>query len=439
MKKTIITLCLYAAGSLALPAQEVYTLQQCLEKGLENNYDLRILRNDEQAAKNNATLANAGYLPTLDLSAGWSSTFDNTDTQARSTGETTSQRDVFDQTLRAGVNLNWTLFDGFNISTTYKKLKELERIGETNTRIAVSDFIADLSIEYYNYVQQQIRLKNFLYAVMLSKERLRVAEERYHIGSSSGLDYQQAKVDFNADSAQYMKQQELVVTSRINLNLLMASKEMNRKLHVQDTSIVVNQGLNFDELMKSTLTNNDNLVRAKQNTKIAELNYRRVLSRNYPSLKLNAGYGYTHNKYDISSTQSRDNWGLNGGLTLGFNLWDGNRHREKQNARIEVRNAQLTVEQLEQRMKAELSNEWHSYTNSLQLVRLERQNLITAHDNHEVAQYRYLKGDLSGIEMREAQKSLFDAEERLLSAQYNAKVCEIYLLLISGNMGSYLK
>ncbi len=439
MKQIILTLCLCAAGSLALPAQEVYTLQQCLEEGLENNYGLRLLRNDEQMAKNNATLANAGYLPTVDLSAGWSSTFDNTDSEARATRETTSQRDVFDQTLRAGVNLNWTLFDGFNISTTYKKLKELERIGETNTKLATSEFIADLSIEYFNFVQQQIRLKNFRYAVSLSKERLRIVEERYHIGNFSRLDYQQAKVDFNADSAQYMKQQELVVTSRIALNQMMAVQEVNRKLRVQDTAIVVNNTLNFDELMESTLAQNANLRKAKQNTRVAELDYRRVLSRNYPYLKLNAGYGYTHNKYDISATRTRDNWGLNGGVTVGMNLWDGNRRREKQNARIDVRNAHLEVEQLEQRMKAELSNEWHSYINSLQLIRLEQQNLITAEDNHEIAKDRYMLGDLSGIEMREAQKSLLDAEERLLSAQYNAKVCEIYLLLIAGQMSSYLQ
>ena len=51
---------------------------------------------------------------------------------------------------------------------------------------------------------------------------------------------------------------------------------------------------------------------------------------------------------------------------------------------------------------------------------------------------RYLLGDLSGIEMREAQKSLLDAEERILSAQYNTKLCEISLLQISGGILHYL-
>ena len=52
-------------------AQYPYTLKKCLEEGLANNYSIRITRNEEQISHNNATLANAGYLPTVDLSAGY--------------------------------------------------------------------------------------------------------------------------------------------------------------------------------------------------------------------------------------------------------------------------------------------------------------------------------------------------------------------------------
>ena len=161
-----------ALGLYAQPAP-TYTLKSCLEQGLLNNYSLRIVRNEEQVSKNNATLGNAGYLPTLGLSAGYKGTIDNTETKARATGETTKDNGVFDQTLDAGINLNWTIFDGFNITANYQRLKELERQGETNTRIAIEDLIANIAAEYYNYVQQKIRLKNFRYAVSLSKERLR--------------------------------------------------------------------------------------------------------------------------------------------------------------------------------------------------------------------------------------------------------------------------
>ena len=94
---------------------------------MEQNYDIRMVRNEEQISKNNATIANAGYLPTLDLSAGYSGSLNDTETTTRETGEKNKTTGVFDQTLNAGINLNWTLFDGFRIQANYQRLKELEK------------------------------------------------------------------------------------------------------------------------------------------------------------------------------------------------------------------------------------------------------------------------------------------------------------------------
>ncbi|MCP3895712.1 MAG: TolC family protein [Bacteroides sp.] len=424
---------------LMAQAQEVYTLKSCLENGLQNNYSLRITQNTEQISKNNATLGNAGYLPTLDLSAGYKGTIDNTESKLRETGAINKENGVFDQALSVGANLNWTLFDGFNITTNYKRLKEMERQGATNTRIAIEDFVAGMAAEYYNFVQQKIRLKNFRYATSLSKERLRIVEERYHIGNFSRLDYQQAKVDFNSDSAKYMKQQELLNTSRIRLNELMANPEVDKRIRIKDSLIQVNTQLSFDELWNATLATNAVLLKAEQNTRLAQLDYKSIQSRNYPYLKLNTGYGYTLNKYDISANSRRSNLGFNGGLTLGFTIFDGNRRRERKNADIAIKNSRLQQEELELTLRADISNLWQAYRNNLEMLKLERQNLVAAKENYEIAMERYLLGNLSGIEMREAQKSLFDAEERILSAEYDTKLCEISLLQISGNVLSYMQ
>lgn len=432
---------LIACGGLSqhVLAQKVYTLKSCLENGLQNNYSMQITHNQEQISKNNATLGNAGYLPTLDFSAGYKGNLDNIESKSRATEEITKNNGVYDQTVNVGLNLNWTIFDGFNISTTYQQLKVLERQGETNTRIAIEDFIATLASEYYNYLQQEIRLKNLRYAVSLSKERMRIVEERYHIGSFSRLDYQQAKVDFNADSAQYMKQQELLHSSRIHLNELMANESVNQPIVITDSIIDVNAQLMYDDLWNATLATNANLLRADQNITLSQLDYKKIGSRNYPYLKLNTGYGYTFNKYDINATSRRGDLGLNAGLTIGFKIFDGNRRREKNNASIAVKNARLERQDLELTLRADFSNLWQAYRNNHELLNLERQNLVSAKENHEIAMERYMLGNLPGIEMREAQKSLLDAEERILSAEYNTKLCEISLLQLSGKITKYLE
>ena len=439
MKRLILSTLFILPALFSNAQEQVYTLKKCIEIGLENNYSLRITRNEELISHNNATLANAGYLPTLDLSVGYDAQLNSNNSEMRGTGEIQKVRNAFDQTASAGIDLNWTIFEGFKVNTTYKQLKELERMGETNTRIAIEDFIASIAAEYYNFLQQRLRLINYYNAVLLSKERLRIVEERYNIGNFSRLDYQQAKVDFNADSAQFMKQQEVVITSRIALNEMMAIDQVYTLIETEEKDIAINDTLDFTDLWNSTLSNNASLLLATQNNTLAQLDYKKVLSRNYPYVKFRAGYDYGFNQYSNNTIVRRNAWGGNAGISIGFNLWDGNRRREMRNAKIEMENVKLMHDKLELSLKADLGNLWHAYRNNLQLLELEKTNVITARENHEIAKERYMLGDLSGIEMREAQQSLLDAEERLISVEYDTKLCEISLMQISGKITNLVK
>ena len=243
---------------------------------------MRIVRNDERISDNNATAANAGMLPTVDLSAGYTGTWDNNRSTTLRDGGESSETNVYDQTASVGVAVNWTLFDGFRIRTNYKRLKELQEMGALKTRITIEDFMASLTAEYYNYLQQTLRLQNFRNAVMLSRERLRISEERFRVGNFSRLDLLQARVDFNADSSQYMSQQEVVTASRIRINELLAHKDLNRRIAVQDSVIRVNAALDWDELLDRTLSTNASLLLAGHDTAVAELDLKILRARTTP-------------------------------------------------------------------------------------------------------------------------------------------------------------
>ena len=418
---------------------EQYSMKKCLEIGLDKNYSIRIVKNDEQVSANKANASYAGLLPTVDLSAGYGADITSSKSKLRSTGESTSSYNVLDQDFRAGVQLNWTVFDGFGLWTDYKQLRLMKEQGMLQTRISIEDYMAEMASEYYNYIQQKIRLKNFRYAVRLTRERMRIVEERYNIGNFSKLDYQQAKVDFNADSAKYMKQQETLKSSIIRLNELMANDNVNEKINIPDSIIDVNEMLNYSTLESSMLSNNTELLKSEQNSAMAQLDLKKVLSRNYPYIKLNAGYTLNKYKYEVAANKSLDNWGLSTGVTIGFNIFDGKRSADRKNARLNIESRKLAREDVELSIRANFNNLWQAYQNNIEVLNLERQNVVAAQENYDIAHERYLLGDLSGFEMREAQKSLLDAEERILSAEYNTKMCEISLLQISGNIMNYLK
>ena len=438
MKQFLLITIILISCRLTANAQELYTLEKCLEIGLEQNYSIRIVHNEERISSNNVTPGNAGYLPTVDLSGGFSgSIYDyNYDYKDGTSGK---ESGVNSETANAGINLNWTLFDGFGIQANYSKLKELEQMGKINSRLSVEGLVANIAAEYYNLIRQRIRLRNLNSAVTLSKERLRIVEERYIIGSMSRLDLQQAKVDFNADSSQLLKQFEAVNASQIKLNELMGLDSVNRRVRVSDTVPLNTTMLNEADLWQKIIDNNASFLASQKNKTISELDYKRILSRNYPYLRLNAGYGYTSNWYDIGNTDLQKRLGLNYGVTVGFTIFDGmNRKREQKNARIQIENSELRVQEMELALRADLSNLWMAYRNNLDLWNLEKENLVVAQENYEIAIERYKLGDLSGIELREAQNNLLGAEERRSIAEYNTKLCEISLMQLSGQILTYL-
>lgn len=419
-------------------SQEVYDLSRCVITGLERNYSIQIARNEEQVADNNYTKGNAGFLPYINTTNRFGGTLNNTDQTLREGGKNIT-KGVASTSGSANVNLDLTIFDGFNVQTTYEKLNQLKHMGELNTQMNMENLVTDIISEYYLYVQQLNLYKNLAYAVELSRERVRIDEERYLLGSSSKLELLQSMVYLNEDSSRYAKQDQVIVASQVRLKKLMSLENLEEEILVRDTSIEINPDLNYNELLNETLSKNTSLLIAAKDQVISELDYKIIASQSYPYLNASTGYTFSYNGYGTGTTDHQTVSGMNYGLTLGMDIFDGfSRKREKTNAKIDIETQQYKYQEIEQQVKADLITIYYSYENNLRLLKLEEQNLAVARENNEIAQQRYKLGDLSGLELREVQKSLLDAEERLISIQYLTKLAEISLLQISGGIMGYI-
>ena len=427
-------------------AQETYDLNRCITTGLEQNYSVKVARNQEEIAGNNFTRGNAGFLPTVSTTNRFGGNVTTT-TQNMNDGSQRVSSGVYNTTGSAALTLDMTLFNGFNVQTTYQKLNELKQMGELNTQMSMENLVAQIVAEYYQYIQQLNYFNNMEYAVSLSRERVRIDEERYLLGASSKLELLQSIVYLNADSSRLARQNEAILESAVRLKKLMALENLEQNIVLKDSCIVFNPDLIYSELLDLTLDFNTSLQIAKKNQIISELDYKIIASRSYPYLSFSSGYNYTYRGYGtgtisdygtltINNQQSNT---VNYGLTLGMDLFDGyNRRREKENAQVEIQNRLIRFQEVEQDIKAELLTVFYAYQNNLRLVKMEEQNLSVARENLEIAMERYRLGALSGLELREVQKSLLDAEERLISVKYQTKLAEISLLQISGKIMDYV-
>lgn len=424
---------------IPLYPQELYDLNRCLTTGLERNFDIIIARNNEAISKNNRTLGNAGFLPSVDISGRYGGTVNDT-RQQFSEEEDVVTEGINNTSANASVALDWTIFEGFTAHTTYKKLSELKTIGELNTQLAVEDFVATMVSEYYYYIQLLRLYRNLAYAVSLSRERVRIDEERYLLGASSKLQLLQSQVYLNSDSSRYAQQNEVLQASQVRINELMASDNLGEMIRLKDSVIYLKETLNYDTLLANLQRYNTSLLIARKHKVISAYDFKNIAARTYPYLNFSTGYSLSNNTYDNAQLLSQQVNGVNYGITIGLNVFDGfNNRRDKANARIEMENKEYQYRQVEQQVNSDLITLFFGYQNNLLLLKLEEQNLKTAQENLEIALERYKLGNLSGLELREVQQSLLEAEERLLTVQYRTKIAEVSLLQISGGVMDYLR
>jgi len=435
MRKLHLSVFLLSLAAV-LNGQPVYSLRECIDIGLERNFSILIARNNEAIAENNFTLGNAGFLPSFDVSGRYSGTLNNTNAVAAD-GQRTSSSGIHNTTATGSATLGWTIFNGFSVRTSYKRLDELRHLGSLNTQLQVENLISRIITGYYNYIRQMQTLSNINYALSLSRERLRIDNERYLLGSGSRLMVLQSQVYHNADSSSLSRQREVVRTARINLNELMAAADLGEEFFSADTAIVVDELLLYEKLYDQMLANNTSLLIASTNKTISEYDYQMITARSYPYVNFTTGYNFNHYTYESNARRQTVD-GLNYGVSLGFNIFNGFNHRRNlTNSSIEIQNRELRYLEIEQGIKADLLSIYNAYRNNLRLITLEEQNLQTAEENLDIAMERYKLGNLSGLELREVQQSYLNSKDRLLAIQYQSKLAEISLRLISGTIMEY--
>lgn len=430
--KNIGLLLFLSFGSTAIFGQEILTLEEAVRITLENNYNIQISRNDVEIAERNVSRANAGMIPSVSGNLSNNNTIQNS-TQTRSTGEVTERNNAKGNSLNYGVGLNWTVFDGFKMFARYDQLKELQRLGDANLQLNVVTTLGDVMERYYSLVQQQQQLKAFDTAVSISRLRVKTAQTRFEVGKAARLEVLNAQVDFNTDTTSFLQQQVLYRTSQITLNELMA-RDVNIQFRVVD-NFQINEGLILGDLVNHAMQQNPMLRAALISKRIAELDLKQVKANRYPVVGLNSGYNFNRSESALGFATQNTGRGFNYGLTASVNIFNGFlQRRNEKNSEVLIRSAELDYKRINQSVNAQLSSAYQTYLTNLSLVKLEENNQKIASQNLDITLTRYRLGTITQVEIRDAQLNYLNASVRLNTARYQAKLAEVSLNEISGNI-----
>ncbi|MDQ1086114.1 MULTISPECIES: TolC family protein [unclassified Siphonobacter] len=431
-------LCCFAINFslFAQTVSENLTLEDAITIALDKNYAIKVAKNQVRLAENDNTRGNAGMLPLVTAVVQPNGLINYTNQRFfDAVRPPLVQRGVFNRNVQGNLTATWTIFDGLSMYITKDRLEELVRAGESQAQVTIESTIAQVTNAYYAAVQQGQQTRFLEDALVISRERRRLAKDRYDIGQGSKVEYLTAQVDFNADTATLIAQQLSFTNTKTQLNQLLA-RSLDINFNPQDT-LLVNRDLIYETLKEQTLSQNPQLMLARHNSTIANLDVKNQKALLWPNVNLLGGYTYNRLRNGGSGFGVRSGTvgNITGGVQVTAVIFDGlNQHRRIQGARINEEIIKLQEEDLRVQVESGLRQAYENYRNNLNLLDLESINTKTAQQNVNIALERYKIGVAAPLELREAQRNFVAAEIRLLQAQYNAKVSEIELYRLSSQI-----
>lgn len=422
-------------------SQEILTKKEALETTLKNNFGIKIANNNLEIAENNSSIFNSRFLPTASIISGADYRRNNqsltfTD---RDTGNDTqvSGDGVVTKTYSASLGVNYILFDGLGRKYNYKQLKETYNLTELQARETIENTYLQLFTTYFQIARFSENTNNLQEALTISKQRLTRAKYQYDYGQSTKLEFLNAQVDVNNDSITLITAKQQLDNAKRGLNVILGSKEdVNYNV---ETDVEYSNVLSFEDLKSKTLQNNASLKQNQTNIAISEFNLKVNKANFMPTLGFNASYGLnrTENENLINPFGAKliTSDGLNAGLNLTWNIFDGGATKTRvANSKIALENQQILLEQRRVNIENNLKNTWDNYQNQLFVLTAQEQNVISNQNNFDRTQERFKLGQITSLEFRQAQINLINAQTALNNAKFDAKLIELQLLQLSGEI-----
>lgn len=432
--KTIYLSIVFLFGSISFYAQEILSKQKAVEITLENNYDIRVTKNNIEIAKNNKSIYNSDYLPTLTANAGANYSNNDTDNEFQDSALNASVAGAESESYNASIGINYTIFNGFNRQNTFKRLKESYNLTELQARQVIENTLITLFLGYYEVARLVENESTQKQALDISKKRLQRATYRSDYGQSTKLDMLNAEVDVNNDSIMYLDVKRQLANAKRDLNVVLG-RGVNKPVFV-DKKVTYAIDLNLNDIVEKAKMNNANLLQVKKNIELGKLDIKINKSGWMPNVSLTSSYAWNKSNNEfinrfrpITNTQK----GINAGVNLSWNIFDAGKTKTNvRNAKILLETQQNQRLQQEQQLERDVNNAWETYQNALFSLKVQEKNVLTTKLNFERTNEQYKLGQITSIDFRQAQINLVNAQFSVSNAKYTAKNAELQLLQLAG-------
>lgn len=401
---------------------------------LENNLSIKLVESDKEIASINNNWGNAGKWPTVNINLSNTEALTNLN-QVLSNGNEIKRNGVTNNVVNANLVATWRIYNGKRIEATKQRLEELEKIGEINVKQEMQRISYEVLLAYYNIVRLNQQIKAIHAIIALSKERFTIAKTRYEVGSAAKTDMLQSEIDLNEQDVTLSSLERQINVAKANLNTLL-KRPVDQPLTILDSTFRI-PVLKYNDVVSRIDTQNLDLMRAERQRAILAEDRRIIQSGRLPFVALNSNTNYNRNKASGGFFLTNQTYGPNIGLSIGIPIFNSNQFKTQLKTNtIQQRQQMMQKELLQNQLKQDVYTAFLEWENAANIAEVEKTNVTIASENNNIATERFRKLQGNSIELRQAQLSLIQAQDRFIEALYRQKLAAISIQLILGEVGS---
>ncbi len=412
-------------------AQQSDQLKSLEVRVLESNLAKKADALNIEIAKNNYNRGNAGLTPVVTIDAGDDVSF--TSNVQESTSGTNRNGFKLNNSFSAGIFGNMILYNGGRNHNLYERFKLLIDATEIDQRQISEDLIYQVRSLYFQAIRQNQLIKATKTAIKYSDQRLQLASNKLDIGTGNKVEVLQAQLDRN----QY-------ITDLENYKLALANiyVQLNTLLNTNPSDLIIITDTTYqlvpiqkEEIMISMSQRNIDLMRNRIDHALAVNNEADIKGLLKPTLLGRVGYSYSRADNGGGFFRVNSSNGVVGGVTLSIPIYDGKAIKNRiKNAQILTNQIEIQKESTLVQLNSNLEQYYNNYLNSINITKLQEDNVKNAEENISIGLARFQVGVTDGFEFKQIQQSYVDARFRYIDALYLAKINELELLYLSGNI-----
>lgn len=434
MKLRSLFMALLCCSPVFLVAQTTISLDEVIQTAIQNNFNIKIAKNNIDRAATNATIGAAGFLPTLDLSAGYS--YSNTMTNTTFSGNIpdANEPSAASQSYNANLNLRYTLFDGLKPVYKLKQSKVEVALQTTQYQQQIEQTIYNVIQAYYKLAAAQEDYRIATEKLTLTKVQLKRVETQRKYGQGSEIERLNLLTTYNNDSLQLLRLKLSMRQSIRQLNKVLGAEEIPEDALVNvDTTLDLT--INYESVKDAALKNNLNILAAQQNIQKANLDLKIAQTELYPKINTTISYGYNGSRNDVGIMRTNEALGPSINLGLSYYIYGaGAVNRAKTQHKINIQNQELNLDLVRYDIEQSIKDVYTQHENNIALIPLEKSNVALSKERFDRTANAYKLGQATLLDYQQAELNYIQAQKQVITATYNAKLSEWELRRLAGSI-----